>query len=138
MINSGGQGLFHDADEGNTFDFVFSHSTLNHLMRISYLDDMFSEIYRVLKRGGTARINVRGTPASPRGIVIWWRSFDRGYFALTKIRGLTLPYWRFFDSLGGVSVKEHLLLLMTRQFSRATPRWLGTGKHRGLWIDLVK
>jgi SAM-dependent methyltransferase len=120
------------------FDFVFSHSTLNHLTQMSYLEDMFNEIYRVLKKGGTARINVRGNPASPRGVVIWWKSFNRGYFALTKIRGLVVPYWRFFDSLGGVSVKEHQLRSMTKQFARATPLWLGAGKHRSLWIDLEK
>lgn len=122
----------------DSFDFVFSHSTLNHLTRMSYLDGMFDEIYRVLKKGGTARINVRGTPPSPRGRVIWWKSFDRGYFALTKIRGIILPYWRFYNALGGVCVKEKQLLPMAQQFSRATPIWLGPGKHRGLWIDLVK
>ena len=105
---------------------------------MAYLEGMFKEIYRVLKKGGLARINVRGAPASPRGVVLWWKSFNRGYLALTKIRGVIVPYWRSFDSLGGVSVKENQLLQMTKQFSQAKPVWLGSGKHRGLWIDLVK
>jgi len=119
----------------NTVDFAFSCSTLNHLPRKSYLANMFSEIYRVLKPGGTARINVRGVPGGSIGRTIWWKSFERGYLALGKIRGVPVPYFRLYDSLRGVCVNETNLINMTRQFSRARP-W--RDHNRDLWIDLTK
>jgi len=117
----------------NTIDFVFSCSTLNHLMRKTYLQNIFNEIYRVLKPGGTARINVRGFPGGSLGRLLWWKSFERGYVAIGKIRGVPVPYFRFYDSLRGVCVNESDLMKMTRRFSRAEP-W----RDRDLWIDLTK
>jgi hypothetical protein len=117
-------------------DFAFSLSTLNHLIRKKYLAGMFDEIYRVLKAGGTARINVRSFPDKPFGDVRWWKSFDRGYFAFTRVRGITIPFFRLFDPQYGVCVNEEQLLAMTRRFTSAKP-WR-EGKRRDLWIDLVK
>jgi ubiquinone/menaquinone biosynthesis C-methylase UbiE len=120
----------------SSIDFAFSYATLQHLTLKSYLKGTFNEIYRILKPGGTARINVRSFPGDPRGTVIWWKSFNRGFFAFTKIRGITVPYFRFYDPLFGVCVKEDELLKMVRQFSQATP-WRD-GPRRNLWVDLVK
>jgi ubiquinone/menaquinone biosynthesis C-methylase UbiE len=120
----------------SSIDFAFSYATLQHLTRKSYLKHSFREIYRVLKPGGTARINVRSFPGDPRGTVIWWKSFNRGFFALTKIRGITVPYFRFYDPLFGVCVKEDELRAMCNMFSTATT-WRD-GPRKALWIDLKK
>jgi SAM-dependent methyltransferase len=120
----------------NSVDFAFSYATLQHLTRKSYLKNTFSEIYRILKPGGTARIHVRGFPGDARGTVVWWKSFNRGFFAFTKIRGITVPYFRFYDPLFGVCVKDPELKWMVRQFSKAT-LWCD-GPRRSLWVDLVK
>jgi SAM-dependent methyltransferase len=120
----------------NQFDFVFSYSSLNHLTRKKYLKGMFAEIYRVMKPGSTARINVRGFPGASIGVMAWWRSFDRFYIAIGRVRGIPVPYIRFFNTQTGVCVNEKQLVAMTRHFNKAVP--LRIGPTQDLWIDLVK
>jgi SAM-dependent methyltransferase len=119
----------------NSADFAFSYATLQHLTRKLYLEHTFREIYRILTPGGTARIHVRGFPGGALGTVRWWKSLNRGVFAFTKIRGITVPYFRFYDPLFGVCVKDPELQWMVRQFSKAT-LWRDGPRH--LWVDLVK
>ena len=120
----------------NSVDFAFSYATLQHLTRKSYLKNTFREIYRILKPGATARINVRGFPGDPRGTVLWWKSFNRGFFAFTKIRGIIVPYFRFYDPLFGVCVKEEELKKMCKAFT-SVKTWR-EGPRRTLWVDLRK
>jgi SAM-dependent methyltransferase len=118
----------------NSVDFAFSYATLQHFTRKAYLKTMLHEIHRVLVPGGTARIHVRGLPGGLKGVAVWWKSFDRFYIAVTKVRGIPIPFFRFYDTVRGVCVKEAELAKELSYFEEVR----SFGKDRFLWFDLKK
>lgn len=121
--------------QSNRFNFVFSYSSLNHSPRKMYLKSMFNEIYRVLKNGGTARIMVRGFPPNSLGRTLWWKSFDSFYLAVGIVRGVPVPYFRFFNTQYGVCLKTNQLEAMTNYFTKSNSQLDANG---GLWAVLEK
>ena len=60
----------------NSVDFVFSFIVFQHMPSKKVVRDNFSEIYRLLKSGGVAKIQVRGIPTE-KGKWYYGVSFDK-------------------------------------------------------------
>lgn len=54
--------------ESNSFDFAFSFIVFQHMPSVEVIGQNLKEITRVLKRGGIAKIQVRGTPIAKNSL----------------------------------------------------------------------
>lgn len=95
-----GKGLQPCAD--GSVDFCFSFIVLQHIPSKRVITSYFREIYRVLKPGGRAKFQLRGTPGNPPGKVLWYRGFGTFYVAFTLWRNiLPLPWLRRYGTVYG-------------------------------------
>ncbi len=95
-----GTGLRPCPDAG--VDFCFSFIVFQHIPSKRVVTSYFREILRVLKPGGRAKFQLRGTPGNPPGKVLWYKGFNTFYIALTLWRRfLPLPWIHRYDTVYG-------------------------------------
>ncbi len=122
----------------NSFDFCFSFIVFQHIPNKNVILSYFSEIQRVLKDGGRAKFQVRGTPGNPPGKVLWFKGFTKAYIALCLWRGVVPLLWfRKYDSVYGAcfTAKELHMTLQKIGFT-GVATYHETEKY--LWAEVQK
>lgn len=123
-----------------SIDYVFSFIVFQHFASKEYALRAFKEVYRVLKPGGIAQIQVLGVPFNSFRSPYVWIAFNRFWFGLTKIKGIPFPnagIFGFRGSLFGPAFKEKEIRTHMSEIGFATvDTW--REDHRHLWVYLKK
>lgn len=78
--------------ENNSIDFVYSYITFQHMPDLEHVNSNISELYRVLRKGGIARVQTtKGVPAQEFS-GMWGHYFEtaQAFASLFKATGLTV------------------------------------------------
>lgn len=128
------------AVENSSVDYVFSFIVFQHFPSREYALQSFREVYRVLKPGGIAQIQVLGVPFNSFRSPYRWYAFDRFWFGLTKIKGVPFPtagIFGFRGSLFGPAFKEkEIRRYLTDIGFSSVDTWREDYRH--LWVYLKK
>lgn len=91
-----------------SFDFVFSYLVFQHIPKKSIVLNYLEEIYRVLKKEGYIKVQVRGYPGDlPQGLHHYnYKGFNTFYIALSRKKGIPFPVIYKYDTVQGVFFKE--------------------------------
>jgi len=124
--------------QSDSMDVVFSYATLQHVSRKSWVCNHFRDVFRILKKDGVAKMEVRGAPGNPPGRVVWFRGLERCYITLVFWRGfLPLPFLRFYNPLYGACFKKTELTSILKKAGFASVETsLEGGRH--LWAEVRK
>lgn len=124
--------------DSESFNMVFSFATLQHINTRKGVEKNIEEIYRILKPGGCAKIEVRGAPGDPPGRLLWFRGFNHFYIGLFLWHGIfPILLGRLFTPLYGACFTEKQLrsILLRIGFINIEAYTLG-GRH--LWAEIQK
>jgi len=122
----------------DSVDFCFSYLVFQHIPLKRVIRRYFEEVRRTLKVGGSAKIQVRGTPGNPPGKVLWFHGFGSFYIALTLWRGwLPLPWIRPYDSVYGACYTMPELQKLLQELSFRSIR-VYHETDRYLWAEMRK
>ncbi len=133
-----GSGIGLQPLKDNSFDFCFSFIVYQHIPNKDVIRSYFAEMMRVLKNGGLAKFQVRGTPGNPPGKVLWFKGLTDKYIALCLWRNVLPVLWvRKYDSVYGAcfSAAELQSELQKAGFSKVET-YHETNKY--LWAEVVK
>lgn len=126
---------------GTYFHFVFSFITFQHFQSKTYSIEAFKEVYRVLKPGGYALIQVRAVPGRRR-LPFVWIHFNRLWFGLARTKGMPLPaigYAGAFNSHYGPTFKPAELTQKLQDIGfRGVEVTLQQDNKRLLWASMRK
>jgi len=124
--------------QSNSVDFCFSYLVFQHIPHKRVIRRYFEEIRRILRAGGIAKIQVRGTPGNPPGRVLWFHGFTSFYIALTLWRGwIPLPWIKLYNSVyGACYTKSELLSLLQKLGFHSV--WCYHETSRYLWAEMKK
>lgn len=124
--------------QSDSIDFCFSYLVFQHIPLKRAIRRYFEEILRVLKSGGIAKIQVRGTPGNPPGKVLWFRGFGSFYVAITLWRGWVPLLWvRSYDSVYGACYSATELQKLLEKLGFRSVRVFHE-TERYLWAEIKK
>lgn len=122
----------------SSIDVAFSYAVYQHVDTKSALVENLTELHRVLRTGGVAKIECRGYPGNPPGKVVWFTSFERFYVAIVLWRNfIPIPFIRFFTPLYGVCIRRSELHSILSKMGFRSVRVYSQGL-RHLWVEVVK
>lgn len=100
--------------ESEIIDFVFSHATFHHMPSYKVVEANFREVFRVLKRGGCFKVQLRGTEVS-RGNWFYGVWFDKKRIEqLSKKIGFDIIY---IKTLFRREEKKYFIVLLEKSTS---------------------
>jgi len=121
-----------------TVDFCFSFIVFQHIPSKRVIRSYFREMARVLKPGGLAKVQVRGTPGNPPGKVWWFHGFSGFYLALVLWRHcLPLVWTRRYGTVYGACFSEKQLKTLAEQAGFTVIRTFHE-TNRYLWVEMQK
>lgn len=124
--------------ESGGIDFCFSFIVFQHIPSKKVIRSYFEEIMRVLKPGGTAKIQVRGTPGNPPGKVIWFKGYTERYLAIALWRNaLPVPWIKKYTTVYGACYGESDLQRLLKDIGFEDIR-LEREDKRYLWAEMRK
>lgn len=119
-------------------DFCFSFIVFQHIPSKSVIRSYFQEMKRVLRPGGLAKVQVRGTPGNPPGKVLWFHGGVLSYLALVLWRGVVpLPWIRQNDTVYGACFSETQLKALAAASGFGNIR-TEHETDRYLWVEMRK
>ncbi len=121
-----------------SIDFCFSFIVFQHIPDKRVIRRYFEEVKRILKPGGLAKIQVRGTPGNPPGKVIWFKGFQSSYIAIALWRGwLPIPWMKPYNTVHGACYTAGELQVLLQEIGFAQVRTYHE-TDRYLWAEMAK
>lgn len=124
--------------DDESVDFVFSFLVFQHIPDRRVIANYFREIQRVVRPGGHAKFQVRGTPGNPCGRVLWFKSFSRCSVSLCLWRGLLpVPWVSMYNTVyGACFTKNELSRLLRRCGLTEHTIFYEQGNPQHLWTEV--
>ncbi|PIQ76868.1 hypothetical protein COU78_01050 [Candidatus Peregrinibacteria bacterium CG10_big_fil_rev_8_21_14_0_10_49_24] len=121
-----------------SLDFCFSFIVFQHIPFKKVIRSYFREIERVLKPGGLAKVQVRGTPGNPPGKVVWFHGFSRFYIALVLWRQCIPLLWAHkYGTVYGACFSERQLRFLAKKSGFDVISTFHE-TERYLWVEMQK
>ena len=133
-----GSGTDLKAIESSSIDFCFSFIVFQHIPSKAVIRKYFEEIYRALKPGALAKIQVRGTPGNPPGKVLWFKAFTTWCCMLVLWRKMLPIVWcKKYNTVYGACYSQNELESLLKEIGFSNVGVAYENK-RYLWAEIQK